>query len=274
MTPLSLVSVPFQGDWIQALQDKVGAIWVSPSHVCNTFGINWATQFRKLQNASWGCVVMMTMQVGGQRRQVAMIPLKAVPIWLAGITPSKVKVGLRAKLVDYQNEAAEVLSAWFLGVSDVPGLVAALNEAKEQVILAREQVSLANKQVALAREESANFRDLSDLMLHPLIPSAEGEDEDSEGHNLWMTVRVFTDLVGIRNIAGEPMTTNSLKSAGHALSKLSRLFGIEIRKTEGRMPVAAYRLDVLQTWHAMTTVGVRVPASLYEQLVRGKLIVN
>lgn len=54
-------------------------------------------------------------------------------MWLAGIAVSNVKAGMRAKLLAYQLEAADVLAAWFLGTSDIPGLAAEMAEMKKRL---------------------------------------------------------------------------------------------------------------------------------------------
>ena len=134
MTPLSLVSVPFQGDVVDAMQTEDGTVMVSPARVCDSLGLNWHSQLRWLQSAPWsGVAVSATPDLRGRPQVQVMIPLKVVPMWLSHVTASRVKAGLRAKLLAYQLEVVEVLSAWFLGVSDVPGLARELAAVKKRL---------------------------------------------------------------------------------------------------------------------------------------------
>ncbi|WP_020467612.1 phage antirepressor N-terminal domain-containing protein [Singulisphaera acidiphila] len=120
---IQLAQAPFYGDIVDGTVAHDGTVYVSPKRICESIGLAWTTQFRKLGNARWSRMIMMIIRDSeGRSQQTAMIPLKAVPMWLAGINPSKVKPELRDKLERYQDEVVEVLSAWFLGISDTPGL--------------------------------------------------------------------------------------------------------------------------------------------------------
>jgi hypothetical protein len=92
--------------------------------------LRWQPQHRKLQKEPWACPAKMTAQVGGQGRDVNLIPLKVVPMWLVGASVKKVKRGLDLDLLSCQLEVVEVLSAWFLGISNVPGLARESAEVK------------------------------------------------------------------------------------------------------------------------------------------------
>lgn len=59
--------------------------------------------------------MIVTPDKNGRPQRLAMIPIEAVPMWLATIRPSKVAFAVRAKLEAYQMEVARVLAAWFLG---------------------------------------------------------------------------------------------------------------------------------------------------------------
>lgn len=54
-------------------------------------GMDWKTQFRKLQQRFKGCVVEMTTQLPGdsQRRNVVCLPLRKLAGWLQTISPNK-----------------------------------------------------------------------------------------------------------------------------------------------------------------------------------------
>ena len=117
----SVVCVPWRGDVLDTIQMEDGKINVLPSRICDSLGLAWHPQLHKLQSAPWsGVTIMVTPDRQGRPQQHVTIPLKAVPMWLAGISVNKVKTGLRAKPLSFQLGMAEVLSARLLRVSDVP----------------------------------------------------------------------------------------------------------------------------------------------------------
>jgi hypothetical protein len=254
------VRVPFDGDVVEAVRRGAGDVLILPKRICESLGLNWKSQLAVLKGARWSRVAMIAIRdKAGRAQETCVIPLKALPIWLANITPSKVRPALRAKLERYQDEAAEVLSAWFLGVSDVTGLAREFEGVKARL-------SALEGQIAAARQTALLYRERYNRLMRPLAPG-EGEH---------MSLREFCDRYDVRGLMGCPMSGRALKSAGHALSQLSRLLGIEVRKAaSGRgMPVAAYRIDVLQAWLAVATVGVVVPAGLYDRLLKAKLFIQ
>jgi hypothetical protein len=63
-----------------------------------------------------------------------MIDIESLPMWLTSINASKVAPELREKLEVFQCEAKSVLSAWFVGTSDIPGLAAEFTEMKKRLV--------------------------------------------------------------------------------------------------------------------------------------------
>jgi len=114
-----LVKVPFYGDVLEATKGTDGKVLVSIRRVCESLGVDHASQWRKLTDADrapWACVVMMTTHdSGGREQEMSMIDLDGLPMWLATIEVNRVSEGVRGKLVAYQKEAARVLRDHFLG---------------------------------------------------------------------------------------------------------------------------------------------------------------
>jgi len=107
----SLVTYNFDGDPLDVVTEKTDA-HVVIRRVCEALGINTSSQIQRLKKDPATCVVIITMQLPGdtQKRDLACIGLRALPLWLAKVHPSKVRPELRAKLIRYQREAAEVLA--------------------------------------------------------------------------------------------------------------------------------------------------------------------
>jgi hypothetical protein len=58
---IAVTSVPFHGDSSEAVQHK-GRIMVSFRRVCDSLGVDYKTQHRKIQERAWAHMVIMTMR--------------------------------------------------------------------------------------------------------------------------------------------------------------------------------------------------------------------
>ena len=116
-----LVPFDFHGDRLEVARDG-DVVRVGVRSVCDALDIDTRAQLRKLRGKAWACVVIMTTQVGGQGRELATVPLDALPMWLATIEPSKVAKAVRAKLASFQTECARVLADHFLGRRGAPSV--------------------------------------------------------------------------------------------------------------------------------------------------------
>ena len=111
----SLVQFNFHRDTIDVVE-KDDTLWVSVRRVCEALGIDLATQYRKLKTAPWARIGLEPIRDANGRNQTAfLVDLDSLPMWLVGITPSRVSQGIRDKLVLYQKDAARVLRDHFLG---------------------------------------------------------------------------------------------------------------------------------------------------------------
>lgn len=113
--PTTLVPVPVPGtdNRLMAIQ-RDGEVWVSPNHVCMALHIDWKSQHRKLNDKPWASMVKMTMQLGGQSRELVMIDRRTLTMWLATIETSRIKDDYARSILEaYQVEAADALDSYF-----------------------------------------------------------------------------------------------------------------------------------------------------------------
>lgn len=121
---LAVVWVPFHDDKIAVIQNDTGER-VVVSHICDNLGLDYSGQLQRLKREPWAKSTMGIMPMvaaDGKRRDVVTIPRDRLPMWLATIDVSRVGKGkpkperdeLQRKLTLYQNEAADVLAAYFL----------------------------------------------------------------------------------------------------------------------------------------------------------------
>lgn len=87
-----------------------GVAYVAMKPIVENLGMSWPTQMRKLLNQKdkYGYVHMSIPSKGGIQ-QMLCLPLKKLNGWLFSINPVKVKVDIRDKLMQYQEECFAVL---------------------------------------------------------------------------------------------------------------------------------------------------------------------
>ena len=109
MNDLSRVSVPFHDNTLYLL-DRDGEPYTPMKPIVEGMGLNWDSQNDKLKaNISrWGIAMIAIPSSGGKQETVCM-PLKKLLGWLMSIQPSRVKAGIREKVLAYQNECDDVL---------------------------------------------------------------------------------------------------------------------------------------------------------------------
>jgi hypothetical protein len=111
-----LAKINFHGDDIIAFFDeKTGKIYANVKKLCESIGINFASQIRKIQKdpvyASALRYSHMTTPSGTQ--ESLFLEKKYIPKWLGSISVPKVKPELRDKLLSYQLEIVEALDNYF-----------------------------------------------------------------------------------------------------------------------------------------------------------------
>lgn len=153
----SLVRVPFREGFLLAAHLDDG-VFVPIRPVCEALGISPQGQLARLRSKPWACIKMILSQMPGddQARQVAFVDLRSLPMWLATIEPSRVRPEARGALLAYQQEAAAVLAAHFLGAPlDAPAVARLAAEASA---LRAEVRQLARGRRRLSDHDAARVR--------------------------------------------------------------------------------------------------------------------
>jgi len=113
--PLTVVHVPFRGDFLDAVQDG-GKVWAPVRKVCEALGVDFSAQLKRLNRRPWATVaIMTTVAEDGKTRETACLELDSLPMWLATIDVKRVSPEAREKLAVYQKECARVLREHFFG---------------------------------------------------------------------------------------------------------------------------------------------------------------
>lgn len=107
-----LIKIDFYGDEIHAL--NLAEVRIVVRRICENLGCDPQTQIDRLKREAWAsCQAIPATAADGKTYSMVTIPLRAVPMWLAGINAERVAPHVREKLIRYQIEAADVLARHF-----------------------------------------------------------------------------------------------------------------------------------------------------------------
>lgn len=109
--------IPFRSAKL-LLVDQAGEPYVPMKPVVEGMGLDWGTQFRKLQAGRFNSVIVMMTTTGtdGKSYEMSCLPLRKLAGWLMSIHASKVRPELREGVIAYQNECDDALwSYWNQG---------------------------------------------------------------------------------------------------------------------------------------------------------------
>jgi hypothetical protein len=121
MTRNAITTIPFHGANILVKPGQTPeATMVAMKPVVEGMGLDWTYQFRKITGhpVLSTCVAITAMQMPGdnQERDHTFLPLNRLHFWLATIHPDRIKdEHVRARVILYQTEAADVLFDHFFG---------------------------------------------------------------------------------------------------------------------------------------------------------------
>ena len=112
--------VPFHDDVIEAIYDAQSTIiYVVPKRISENLGVAWTGQYQVLSQHAVLAKHLRYVDIftpGGGTQETLCLPLKYLPIWLAGIQARRIRdETTQAKLILYQEECADVLANYFLG---------------------------------------------------------------------------------------------------------------------------------------------------------------
>ena len=109
-----LIPVPVPGaDALMATQFD-GREWAALKPMCETLGISFPAQLRKLQGRSWAVVAQRAMTAAdGKTYQTTVVDSETIPLWLATIDENRVADDAKPRLIAYQREARDALHAYF-----------------------------------------------------------------------------------------------------------------------------------------------------------------
>lgn len=245
-----IVEVPFREGTIQAVRGDGGDVFVIPKWVCEQLGLDWGSQFRKLKGCHWATIVMMTtVDPNGREREHCVLPLRALPMWLATIDVRKVAAEIKEKLVAYQLEAVDVLHDYFFGkpaAAEAKKELSLLDQARLMVAVLEQQEGL-RKELGHIRSAVDDGREVADYALD-IARDAETKATAAICHaNLDPG---YMSLLGYCKRHGLELTLSQMAAEGKALAKACRLSGTRIGTVGDQRcgDVNTYPVSVLDRW--------------------------
>lgn len=201
-----LVHVPVPGaDDLLAIQAE-GREWAALKPMCETLGIDFATQLRKLRSRSWAVVGQRPITAAdGKTYQTAVVDADTIPMWLATIDENRVAEDARPKLIAYQREARQALASYFNQRTSAP----ALNQL-DVLSAALDQIEAAQREAQQARQIAAK----TDARLDAI-----------EAKHDWFSALGFARYAGITNTS-----TTAMNRLGRQAASIAKARGITPEK--------------------------------------------
>lgn len=181
-----LVRIDFYGDQLEACQ-RDGKVWVSLRRLSDALGVNYAKQLDKLKNKSWATVSLGDMVAeDGKRRELTLVDLETVPMWLASIDEKRVAETVRPKLVRYQRECAKVLADHFVKRSQTDPVPADATLATLEVLrtLRLNQIEQEKKLTAV------------ETKVDQALKAATAAQQTQDSNYGWFTVLAYAKRTG------------------------------------------------------------------------------
>ncbi|MGV3114092.1 phage antirepressor N-terminal domain-containing protein [Corynebacterium freneyi] len=109
----SIVTIPFHGNHVQAV-DVDGTPHVVFRPLVESIGMDFASQYRRLNGKSWATIVKTTtVGADGKKRDMTVIDVRTLTMWLATIDENRVSDEARPLVVAYQSEIADVIESYW-----------------------------------------------------------------------------------------------------------------------------------------------------------------
>lgn len=107
-----IAAIPFHGQTVQSVEVD-GKPHVVFRPLVESLGLDADSQMKRLRRHSWACPVKMTVQMGNQGREVTLVDIRTLTMWLATIDENRVSEEARPLVVAYQNEVADAIESYW-----------------------------------------------------------------------------------------------------------------------------------------------------------------
>lgn len=157
-TALAEIAVPGTDAPLMAAQID-GRPMVALRHACESIGLDYSVQLRKLKARSWATVVQTDMVASdGKVREMAVIDRRTLTMWLATVQENRVDPAIKDRVVAYQAEATNALDAYFsAGVAVSPQSLSTFDILRAQIDQLETAQRTADEAKAIATKTEARL---------------------------------------------------------------------------------------------------------------------
>ena len=108
-----IAAIPFHGQTVQSVEVD-GKPHVVFRPLVESIGMDFASQYRRLNGKSWATIVKTTtVGADGKNRDMTVIDVRTLTMWLATIDENRVSEEARPLVIAYQNEIADVIESYW-----------------------------------------------------------------------------------------------------------------------------------------------------------------
>ncbi|GAC1350416.1 MAG: hypothetical protein NVS3B14_11140 [Ktedonobacteraceae bacterium] len=114
LIPIEQQTILFYDQELIVVRLPDGRPGVVVGYLCRNLQIDTTAQIKRIQRteAIVEDLVFMRIDTPGGQQRMAVLVLHAVPFWLAGIDPKRVREEIRPEILRYQREVVDVLYTW------------------------------------------------------------------------------------------------------------------------------------------------------------------
>ena len=244
-------TVLFYDDELVAVRTQDGDVYVSIRQMCEALDLNLSGQLQRIERTT----VLEKgyragdIQTGGGRREVRLLRINVVPLWLATISTKSIKSDeARERLERYQTEAAQVLwEAFQTGrltiSSDIEDLLDSNSPAAQAYKMAMAMAELARNQLQLEARLANRLNEHETRLerLEAALPSPKSKSHITEDQAMQISQSVKTVALAL----GKRTKRNEF---GAVYGELYRKFGITSYKM---LPAKKFEaaMSFLTEWH-------------------------
>ncbi|MEQ2018667.1 phage antirepressor N-terminal domain-containing protein [Photorhabdus bodei] len=102
------INVPFHGVDLYVVNYN-GEPYTPMKPIIDGMGMDWASQFTKLKQRFTKGIAEIAIPTKGGNQSMTCLALRKLAGWLSTVSPNKVKVSIRDKVIQYQEECDDVL---------------------------------------------------------------------------------------------------------------------------------------------------------------------
>lgn len=155
-------------DELLAARTETSEIYLPVRPICTALGMNWPTQYRKIKadEVLLESTRTLRLQTRGGPQNLVCMDVEAIPMWLAGIEPSRVREDLRERLKAYKRWVRKVVyEAFARETGVVPSASTAATAAPTPDVRALEHIEHMALAIAQLAREQREFEQQIDTRL-------------------------------------------------------------------------------------------------------------